>query len=142
MSSIPNGFPISLKSWPSKDNDAIDLPTFFQRVNFERGGLTKFDEASLRDEIFEEEAAKSLGVEDNPSDEGEPEEEEKEKVATREELLTMLAYAESLSDDMRLLTRFQGCKPILHVRFRVYIPPNFERPPSSSERDHVAAFTR
>lgn len=98
MSSIPNGFPISLKSWPSNTKTAVDLPTFFQRVNFERGGLTKFNEATLREEIQEDELSKSQGVEDEQGEDVEMKgaEEEKGKVATREELLSMLRYVQSL----------------------------------------------
>ena len=101
MSSIPSGFPISLKAWPSKSSDAVDLSTFFQRVNAERGGLTKITEASLREEIFQEElsqAAKSQAGEVATSDDvemqdaEEKEPEEKGKLATKEELLAMLAY--------------------------------------------------
>jgi len=97
MSSIPNSFPISLKPWPSNTKAAVDLPTFFQRVNLERGGLTKLNEASLRKEIQEEEAAKSQDPEDGQSEDVEMNdtEEEKGKVATREELLAMLRYAQS-----------------------------------------------
>src|SRR5688572_22665996 len=105
MSSIPNSLPISLKSWPSTTKSAIDLPTFFQRVNFERGGLLKLNEASLHEEILEEEATQSQGLENEQSEDVEMNdaEEEKGKAATREELLAMLGYVQSSFEGVQLL---------------------------------------
>jgi mediator of RNA polymerase II transcription subunit 17 len=62
MGSMPEDFPISLQSWPSKNNDpATALPTFFQRIYVERGGLRNITEQSLRQEIAHEEAAAAAG---------------------------------------------------------------------------------
>ncbi|KAH6674895.1 subunit 17 of mediator complex-domain-containing protein [Halenospora varia] len=94
MSSIPNEFPISLKSWPaSKKDEASALPTRIARINFERGGFKDISEESLRQEIAEAEA----NGEDGPSEEEEEEEEEpdrvKEVMAARDEILGQIETA-------------------------------------------------
>lgn len=96
MASIPNEFPISLKSWPSSNNnDSTSLPGLIQRVNFERGGFRDISEESLRQEIAEAEAESSNGEEDGSSEEGEREEEPdrmKELMTARDEMLVQLEY--------------------------------------------------
>lgn len=102
MSSIPNEFPISLKSWPaSKKDEASALPTRIARINFERGGFKDISEESLRQEIAEAEA----NGEDGPSEEEEEEEEEPDRVkevrAARDEILGQIEYAsEFFQDDL------------------------------------------
>lgn len=87
MGSLPQDFPISLQSWPPKNADpASALPTFFQRIYIERGGLRNVTEESLRQEIAEEEAAAAAG-EDN----GDVEEEAAEEPDRMKELLTARA---------------------------------------------------
>ncbi|TVY59479.1 Mediator of RNA polymerase II transcription subunit 17 [Lachnellula cervina] len=97
MASIPNEFPISLKSWPSSNNnDSTSLPGLIQRVNFERGGFRDISEESLRQEIAETEAESSNGEEDGSSEEGEREEEPdrmKELMTARDEMLVQLEAA-------------------------------------------------
>lgn len=83
MGSISNDFSISLKPWPSKENDiANDLSTLIQRINNERGGFRDLTEESLLQEIAENEAAKEHGS----SDEGEEEEEETGPVGVKDHL--------------------------------------------------------
>lgn len=91
MASIPNGFPISLRSWPSKSTDTTDLPTFFQRINIERGGLINVNEENLQDEIAREAAGH---VEDESSEDEEEKgtDEVKARAAAREELLQHIRY--------------------------------------------------
>jgi hypothetical protein len=91
MASIPNSFPISLRSWPPKSTDTTDLPTFFQRINAERGGLINVNEDSLQEEIAREAAghvedASSEDEDDKGSDEV------KARQAAREELLQHIRY--------------------------------------------------
>lgn len=97
MGSIPNDFPISLKSWPpSSNNDANALPTIIQRINIERGGFRDISEESLRQEIAEAEAAKDDGQEESSSDEEEGQEEPdrmKELIAARSEMMANLEGA-------------------------------------------------
>lgn len=89
----------------------------------------KLSDESLREEIQEEEAAKSQDLNNEQSEDVQMEdaEEEKGKVATREELLSMLGYEEFLFGIMQLLTNKQFGKPICHVRIGIYIPPDLER---------------
>ena len=83
---MPADFPISLQSWPSKQNDpASALPTFFQRIYVERGGLRNVTEESLRQEIAEEEAAAEA------KDNGATEEEVEEEPDRMKELMTARA---------------------------------------------------
>jgi mediator of RNA polymerase II transcription subunit 17 len=98
MGSIPNDFPISLRSWPSKQNDLkTGLPTLIQRINLERGGFREISEESLKQEIANVVAAgtSSNGASD---DEEEAEEENepdrlKEVMTVREEMLGHVEYA-------------------------------------------------
>ncbi|TVY33593.1 Mediator of RNA polymerase II transcription subunit [Lachnellula subtilissima] len=97
MASIPNEFPISLKSWPSSNsNDPTSLPTLIQRINFERGGFRDISEESLRQEIAESEAEGSNGEDDGSSEEEEGDEEAdrmKELMTARDEMLVQLEAA-------------------------------------------------
>ncbi|KAF4626798.1 hypothetical protein G7Y89_g11358 [Cudoniella acicularis] len=97
MSSIPNEFPISLRSWPSsKANEPSPLPTLIARINLERGGFKDISEESLKQEIAEAEAAASAGEEDGSSDEEDGEEAPdrlKEVMAAREEILSQIEWA-------------------------------------------------
>ena len=95
MGSMPDDFPISLQSWPSKNNDpASTLPTLFQRIFVERGGLRNITEESLRQEIAEEEAAAAAGNEKGASDEEEDEEPDrlKELMTARADMLDHIQY--------------------------------------------------
>jgi len=87
MESIPNGFPISLQSWPSTEEDPNSaLPVLIQRINFERGGFRELTEEGLRQEIAEAEAE---NAEDDSSEDEEEEKPDrmKELMTTREEML-------------------------------------------------------
>ena len=100
MSSIPNDFPISLKSWPSSNsNEPSSLATLIQRINVERGGFRDISEDSLRQEIAEAEAESSPGEEDGSSGEEDEEEEPdrmKELMTAKEEMLLQLEYVPAL----------------------------------------------
>jgi mediator of RNA polymerase II transcription subunit 17, fungi type len=100
MSSIPNNFPISLRSWPSSNsNNPNSLPSLIQRINFERGGFRDISEESLRQEIAAAEAESSPGEEDGSSEEEDGEEEPdrmKELMTAREEMLVQLEYVLAL----------------------------------------------
>ncbi|CAG8957701.1 hypothetical protein HYFRA_00000036 [Hymenoscyphus fraxineus] len=92
MGSIPNNFPISLRSWPSstKPAEGPDLKTLFGRINSERGGFRNLTEESLRQEIAEEEANKPEEDEEEGSDKQDEDVEPdrmKELMAAREELI-------------------------------------------------------
>ena len=97
-STIPNEFPISLRSWPSaskkQEQDAIS--TFFERINRERGGLLSITEDSLRQEISEAEEG-TPGKQDEGDTEEEDEEDQpdrqKELMMARDEMLGHIEYA-------------------------------------------------
>ena len=105
MDSMPSDFPISLQSWPSKNNDpATALPTFFSRIYAERGGLRNITEESLRQEVAEEEAAAAAGKDNGGSQDEEAEEEPdrlKELMTARAEMLDHIQY---VSDSWRHIT--------------------------------------
>ena len=90
MESIPNEFPISLQSWPSKEKDPnTALPTLIARINFERGGFRDLTEDGLRQEIAEAEA----GIEEDAYSDEEDEEKPdrlKELITAREEMIKQL----------------------------------------------------
>jgi len=91
MGSMPE-FPISLRTWPSKDGNATDaLPSLIQRINAERGGFRGLTEESLLQEIAEAEA----GKEEDSSDEEQDEDDEKPDrlQIAREEMLRQLEYS-------------------------------------------------
>jgi mediator of RNA polymerase II transcription subunit 17 len=95
MSSAPNSFPISLRSWASdaKDNDPKHLPTIIQRINFERGGFHNITEESLRQEIAEAELSNDNGEEGSSEEEEEEEPDRaKELLVARDELLMHIEY--------------------------------------------------
>ncbi|KAG9237639.1 subunit 17 of mediator complex-domain-containing protein [Amylocarpus encephaloides] len=85
-STIPNGTPISLRSWPSsskpQEQDAISV--FFERINREQGGLRSITEDGLRQEIAEAEEGKA-----GKQDEGDTEEEDEEDPLDRKKELLM-----------------------------------------------------
>lgn len=93
MASIPNGFPISLRSWPTKSADATDLPTLFQRIQTERGGFLDISEESLREEIAKEESGQLVEVE-SESEEDRNAEDLKARAAARQELLQQITYVQ------------------------------------------------
>jgi hypothetical protein len=79
MSTIPNSFPISLRSWPSsKNSEATSLSTLFQRINAERGGIQGLTEESLRQEIVAE--ADTKMEEDDTSDDEDEDAEQPDKM--------------------------------------------------------------
>lgn len=99
MATIPNGFPISLRSWPSKSADATDLPTLFQRIQTERGGFVNISEDILREEIAKEEAGQV--VEDESEDEEDKNAEDvKARTAARQDLLQQITYIHQLCDNV------------------------------------------
>lgn len=74
MGSMPDDFPISLRSWPLKNQDPMGaLPTLIERIDQQRGGFRNITEESLRQEIAEEEAAAAAGEDHAVSDGGEGE---------------------------------------------------------------------
>jgi len=95
MASIPNGFPISLRSWPTKLTDATDLPTLFQRIQTERGGFLNISEDSLRAEIVKEESNKKI-EDESDNEEDKDAEDVKARVAARQELLQQITYVPQL----------------------------------------------
>lgn len=90
MATIPNEFPISLRSWPSANrNDA--LPSIIQRINAERGGFRNITEESLREEITREEQNNGDNGESESEDEEEPDK-AKELETARGEFIGQIEY--------------------------------------------------
>lgn len=73
MTPIPEGFPISLRSWPAKGDDTTNnaLPSIVQRIINERGGFRDITEESLAQEIAEAEAGTQDASSDDDDDEPE-----------------------------------------------------------------------
>ncbi|CZT50663.1 related to SRB4 DNA-directed RNA polymerase II holoenzyme and Kornberg`s mediator (SRB) subcomplex subunit [Rhynchosporium secalis] len=97
MDTIPNEFPISLRSWPAANsNDA--LPSIIQRINLERGGFQYITEESLRQEIAREEEELNNGdnAESSSEDEEEPDK-AKELNTAREEFIGQIEQAHQAS---------------------------------------------
>lgn len=98
---MPDDFPISLKSWPLKNQDpASTLPTFYQRIEQQRGGFRNVTEESLRQEIAEEEAAAAAG-EDNANSDGEKEEEPDRLKALMEAKTEMFHHIQYVYDVLK-----------------------------------------
>ncbi|KAL3418906.1 Mediator of RNA polymerase II transcription subunit 17 [Phlyctema vagabunda] len=95
MGSIPDQFPISLRAWPSKENNVNALPSLISRINFERGDFRNVSEESLREEIRLLEAGGDTGANDSSEDEEEEEQPDRLKVilTAREEMLTRIEQA-------------------------------------------------
>lgn len=75
MGSMPDDFPISLRSWPLKKQDpSSELNTLMSRILLQRGEFRNITEESLRQEIAEEEAAAAAGEDTADSDEEKEEE--------------------------------------------------------------------
>lgn len=85
MDTMPNDFPISLRSWPSA-NSHDALPSIIQRINLERGGFQNITEESLREEIAREAMSNGDNGESSSEDEEEPDK-AKELNTAREELI-------------------------------------------------------
>lgn len=106
MTSIPDGFPVSLRTWPpTPDNGSnSSLATMIQRINAERGGFLKIDEDSIRQEIADAEAG-VLGAEAEGDEEESSEEEgdvegtdrEKELTKAREEMIGQLEFVKAFA---------------------------------------------
>ncbi|KAG4443503.1 hypothetical protein IFR05_000976 [Cadophora sp. M221] len=95
MDTIPNEFPISLRSWPSANsNDA--LPSIIQRINLERGGFKNITEESLREEIAREELNNGDNGDSSSEDEEEPDR-AKELNTAREEFIGQIEQAHQAS---------------------------------------------
>ncbi|KAH7312018.1 subunit 17 of mediator complex-domain-containing protein [Rhexocercosporidium sp. MPI-PUGE-AT-0058] len=95
MDTIPNEFPISLRSWPSANsNDA--LPSIIQRINLERGGFKNITEESLREEIAREELNNGDNGDSSSEDEEEPDK-AKELNTAREEFIGQIEQAHQAS---------------------------------------------
>ncbi|PVH86231.1 hypothetical protein DL98DRAFT_650283 [Cadophora sp. DSE1049] len=95
MDTIPNEFPISLRSWPSS-NSTDALPSIIQRINLERGGFQNITEESLREEIAREELNNGDNGESSSEDEEEPDR-AKELNAAREEFIREIEQAHQAS---------------------------------------------
>ena len=91
MTALPNGFPISLRSWPTKSADTTDLPTLFQRIQTERGGFSNINEDSLHKEIAKQESGEVL-EEESEDEEDKNAEDVKARAAARQELLQQITY--------------------------------------------------
>lgn len=100
MGSIPPEFPLSLRSWPSTEDPARNLPSLIERINVERGGFRNITEESLRQEIDEAEAAAASGELNASEAEGKDEnhadevpDRQKQLQAARDEILMQIEYA-------------------------------------------------
>jgi hypothetical protein len=93
MGSIPNNFPVSLRTWPASSNsDRNDLSKLIERINIERGGFQNITEESLRQEIAEAELDNGS---ENDSSDAEIEEEPdrlKQLMTAREEIIGQIEY--------------------------------------------------
>jgi hypothetical protein len=93
MGSIPGQFPISLRAWPSKDDNAVPLSSLISRINNERGSFREVTEEGLTEESKKDEAGLNLSKDDDESEavdvEGEPER-SKELIKARGEILGQL----------------------------------------------------
>ncbi len=93
MGSIPGQFPISLRAWPSKDDNAVPISSLISRINSERGSFREVTEEGLTEELKKDEAGLTLSNSDDDS-EGEDVEEEpdrsKELLKARGEILEQL----------------------------------------------------
>ena len=91
MSSIPNNFPVSLRTWPSStSSNGNELSKIIERINIERGGFQNITEESLRQEIAEAELENSS---ENDSSDAESEEEPdrlKQLMTAREEIIRQI----------------------------------------------------
>jgi mediator of RNA polymerase II transcription subunit 17 len=99
MASIPNEFPLSLKSWPStKAKDSSALADSIRRINIERGGFINISEDGLYQEIAEAKAGNE--AEENGSSEEEEEDAEEEPDRLKElmnakgEMLMQIEYVQ------------------------------------------------
>jgi mediator of RNA polymerase II transcription subunit 17 len=95
MVGLPNEFPVSLRSWPSRDGDPNHtLPSLIQRISSERGGFLGLDEDALRREIAEAEAENEEDEDDGASVEAEDEKPDrmKELMTAREDILGQIEY--------------------------------------------------
>ncbi|TAQ86630.1 hypothetical protein B7494_g5042 [Chlorociboria aeruginascens] len=94
MGSVPGGFPVSLRSWPSSDsNSNSDLPTIIARINAERGFLNLTEEG-LRQEIADEEAGLNRAEDSSSSDDEDEEHDRAKELATaRQDMLEQIDKA-------------------------------------------------
>lgn len=97
MGSIPDQFPISLRAWPSKEDNANALPSLISRINFERGDFRNVSEESLREEIRQLEAGTRADDANNHASSDDEEEEDqpdrlKELMTAREEMMMQIEY--------------------------------------------------
>jgi mediator of RNA polymerase II transcription subunit 17 len=102
MGSIPNNFPVSLKTWPSSNSsDRNDLSKIIERINIERGGFQNITEESLRQEIAEAEL--DSGSENDSSDAESEEEPDrlKQLMTARDEIIGQVEY---VIQDISVLT--------------------------------------
>ncbi|KAI9745094.1 MAG: RNA polymerase II mediator complex subunit [Claussenomyces sp. TS43310] len=100
MSAISDQFQLSLKAWPSKDDNTTALASLISRINVERGGFRNVTEASLQEEIRRDEqgvVVKDGG--DNDEEDGEEEEPDRLKglMTAREEMLGQLEQGHQAS---------------------------------------------
>lgn len=75
MGSIPGQFPISLRTWPSKDDKAIPLSSLISRINSERNSFREVTEEDLTEEVQREEAGVQISKDDGGSEVDDVEEE-------------------------------------------------------------------
>ena len=94
MGSIPAQFPLSLRAWPSKGDNATALPSLITRINAERGNFRTVTEETLEGEIRQSQISKEASAVVGDSDEVVEEEPDrlKELTTAREDILIQLEY--------------------------------------------------
>ena len=93
MGSIPGQFPISLRAWPSKNDNAVPLSSLISRINDERVSFREVTEEGLIEELKKEELGLNPSKDDNESEVEDVEEEpdrSKELMKARGEILGQL----------------------------------------------------
>ncbi|KAH8816820.1 subunit 17 of mediator complex-domain-containing protein [Xylogone sp. PMI_703] len=99
MGSMPPEFPLSLRAWPSIEDQTRNLPSLIERINLERGGFQTITEESLRKEIAEAEAAAASGDANGKNAEAQDEskdekaDRQKELQVARDEILMQIEQA-------------------------------------------------
>jgi mediator of RNA polymerase II transcription subunit 17, fungi type len=74
MGSLTGQFPISIRAWPPKDDNAVPLSSLISRINNERGGFREVSEESLIEELKRDEAGLDLSKDDQESEDEDAEE--------------------------------------------------------------------
>jgi len=94
MDSIPDQFALSLRTWPSNDNDASALRSQISRIHAQRGNFRNISEEILEKEINTAETD-STTKEDEPSSDDEEEEKPdpaKDLNAAKEQMIQQVGW--------------------------------------------------